>query len=253
MPWATPTLSQVRRIVRDNVTAMVAGAAMVPNNVLRVMADAMAGLASLTLEYIDWLAKQLLPDTSETEWLDRHGQIWLTNSDGTKGRKQATLPMGAVLVTGTNGTPIPVGSTLISIGGIPFQTLQEGTISGGQTPFIVQAMTGGVDSNVDAGMLMNWAPALPGVDLQVTVDDHAITGGLDKETDDDLRARVLFRIQQPPMGGDKDDYELWALSIPGVTRAWAAPLEMGMGTVTLRFMMDTLRATNDGFPLQQDI
>jgi len=39
------------------------------------MADANAGLGYLTLLYIDWLAKQLLPDTAETEWLDRRGVI----------------------------------------------------------------------------------------------------------------------------------------------------------------------------------
>ena len=47
-------------------------------------------LCHLTLQYIDWLSLQLLPDTAETEWLDRHGQIWLVNADGTTGRKMAS-------------------------------------------------------------------------------------------------------------------------------------------------------------------
>jgi uncharacterized phage protein gp47/JayE len=64
---------------------------------------------------------------------------------------------------------------------------------------------------------------------------------------------VLLRIQQPPQGGDQTDYEQWALAVPGVTRAWCAPLEMGIGTVTVRFMCDDLRASNNGFPLLQDI
>jgi len=56
------------------------------------------------------------------------------------------------------------------------------------------------------------------------------------------------------MGGDKTDYEAWALAVEGVTRAWSYPLEMGIGTVTVRFMCDVLRAEeNDGFPLQEDI
>jgi uncharacterized phage protein gp47/JayE len=67
-----------------------------------------------------------------------------------------------------------------------------------------------------------------------------------------LRARILQRIRQPSMGGDQSDYATWALAVPGVTRAWAA-VEQGVGTITVRFMMDDLRASNDGFPLSSDI
>ena len=56
MPWSTPTLRKVREMVRDDITASLYGAAFFGNNVLRVMADAMAGLAHHVLRYIDWLA-----------------------------------------------------------------------------------------------------------------------------------------------------------------------------------------------------
>jgi uncharacterized phage protein gp47/JayE len=69
---------------------------------------------------------------------------------------------------------------------------------------------------------------------------------------DDLRARVLHRIQNPPMGGAQADYVTWALAVPGVTRAWAAP-EQGPGTMTVRFLMDELRADDDGWPLPSDV
>ena len=83
-----------------------------PNSVLRVLSDAQGGLCHLTLQYIDWLALQLLPDTAETEWLDRHGQIWLVNSDGTIGRKQATFASGIVTFTGLDGSVVPIGTQL---------------------------------------------------------------------------------------------------------------------------------------------
>src|SRR5215471_18672447 len=104
MPWSTPTLRDVRALVRDAVNASLPGAdATVPNSVLRVLSDNQGALCHLTLQYIDWLALQLLPDTAETEWLDRHGQIWLVNSDGTTGRKVPTLASGTVTFTGTLG------------------------------------------------------------------------------------------------------------------------------------------------------
>ena len=79
-----------------------------------------------------------------------------------------------------------------------------------------------------------------------------MTGGVDTENDDDLRARILHRIQNPPMGGAVADYVTWALAVPGVTRAWAA-VEQGIGTITVRFLMDELRADDDGWPQPQDV
>src|SRR5215831_21162230 len=113
MPWSTPTLKDVRSQVRDLIRGQLPGAdASVPNSVLRVMSDNQGALCHLTLQYIDWLSLQLLPDTSESEWLDRHGQIWLVNADGSKGRKQATFASGTASFTGVNGTPVPLGLQL---------------------------------------------------------------------------------------------------------------------------------------------
>src|SRR5215204_6111505 len=114
MPWTTPTLREVRSLVRDSIRSSLPGAdASVPNSVLRVMSDNQGALCHLTLQYIDWLALQFLPDTAETEWIDRHGNIWLVNADGTTGRKMATLAVGSATFTGTNGTIIPVATELV--------------------------------------------------------------------------------------------------------------------------------------------
>jgi uncharacterized phage protein gp47/JayE len=252
MPWSTPTLKDVRKLARDNVTALVHGASMVPNNVLRVMSDVMAGLARLVLEYIDWLSKQLLPDTAETEWLDRHGQIWLHNADGTKGRKLPAVASGSGLCTGIAGTVVPLGSELASEAlAAGYETLEQVILGTGTTAVTIRALDGGTAGNLDAGTTLQFVEPLDGLDGTVTV--VTMTGGTEEESDDDLRARVLLRIQEPPMGGDAIDYVQWALQVPGVTRAWAYPLEMGIGTVTVRFMMDMLRVDNDGFPFPEDV
>ena len=103
MPWSTPTLRDVRSLVRDAVNASLPGAdANVPNSVLRVLSDNQGALCHLTLQYVDWLSLQLLPDTAETEWLDRHGDIWLVNADGSTGRKMATLASGTASFQGVH-------------------------------------------------------------------------------------------------------------------------------------------------------
>src|SRR5215475_8415449 len=118
MPWSTPTLRDVRSMVRDAIRGSLPGAdASVPNSVLRVLSDAMGALCHLALQYVDWLALQLLPDTAETEWLDRHGHIWLTNADGSTGRKLATQAVGSANFV-SSGLPITVPSgTLLVYGG----------------------------------------------------------------------------------------------------------------------------------------
>jgi uncharacterized phage protein gp47/JayE len=250
MPWTTPTLSAVRVLSRDYVSAALNGAALVGNSVLRVMSDCMGGLAHLTLQYIDWLANQLLPDTAEQEWLDRHGQIWLTNADGSKGRKQATFASGNVNFTGTSGTDLPAGSQMSgSAGGVIYQTTEDITIGAGPTEGPVVCLTAGTVGNQDDGAQLNMINPPFGVDDTATV--VVLENGVDTETDPQLRSRVLLRIQQPPMGGATSDYILWAEAVPGVTRAWAAP-EMGVGTMTVRFLMDDLRASDDGWPGSAD-
>jgi len=250
MPWSTPTLRKTREMVRDEITSALSGAAFIGNNVLRVMADAMAGLAHLTLRYIDWLSRQLLPDTAETEWLDRHGNIWLTNADGSTGRKQATYAFGTVTFTGIPDTVVPKATQLTG-NGIGYETTEEMFIGsdGGPTECSVRALDPGLAGN--APLRMAFDTPIAGVDGQATVVN--LDGGTDAETDAELRMRVLERIQAPPMGGDKEDYVNWTLRVPGVTRAWSFPLEMGIGTCTVRFMMDDLRAGQEGFPNADDV
>jgi uncharacterized phage protein gp47/JayE len=252
MPWQTPSLRQVREMVRDDITSALSGAVLVGNSVLRVMSDANAGLAHLTLRYIDWLSRQLLPDTAETEWLDRHGNIWLTNADHSTGRKVATVATGSINITGTPGTIVPIATQLTSGVGINYETTEQVMIGSGATvPVDIRAIDPGADGNLDPGDIISVTTGISGLDGTATV--VLLTGGTDTESDEDLRIRVLNRIRQPPMGGDANDYVQWTLAVAGVTRAWCAPLEMGIGTVTVRFMCDDLRATQGGFPTEADI
>jgi uncharacterized phage protein gp47/JayE len=254
MPWQTPPLRDVRAAVRDYIRGSLPGAdASIPNSVLRVMSDVQGATCHLTLQYLDWLALQLMPDTAEQEWLDRFGNIWLVNSDGTTGRKLATLAQGQVTLTGGTGIIAPQAMQLSrGVGGgetVLYETLVQATVSG-SADVAVRAIDNGSIGNADAGDILQVINPPPGLDAGATV--IVMEGGTDDETDDELRARVLRRIRNPPMGGDTADYIAWALAVPGVTRAWAN-VEQGIGTMTVRFMMDDLRAANDGFPEPDDV
>jgi uncharacterized phage protein gp47/JayE len=102
-------------------------------------------------------------------------------------------------------------------------------------------------TNTDAGALISIASPIVGINSNGTT--GLCAGGADAETQDQLRTRMLLEYREPPQGGAKNDYVIWALQVPSVTRAWCAPLALGPGTVSVYFMMD---GQGDGFPDGRD-
>jgi uncharacterized phage protein gp47/JayE len=190
-----------------------------------------------------------MPDTAETEWLDRHATIWLVNSDGSVGRKMATYASGTVAIAGNTGVILPSG-TIVSIGALDYQTLEQVTLN---IAMPVNVSTRALDPGSAGNQETNTPVLISGIDGTDGGFVVEMIGGTDTETDDQLRNRVLLRIRQPPMGGAASDYVHWALAVPGCTRAWVYPQEQGIGTVAVRVMFDDLRADNGGFPTDDDV
>ena len=249
--WTTPTLLSVRQQNRDYVTGKL-GYQLVANSPESVLSDAAGGNAHLNLQYLDWQANQLLPDTCEKQFLDRWGNIFLVNADGSRGRKLATYAAGTAQITAIAITVLPAGSIFLA-GNVSYQTSAAVTLGVGVNTIALRALTAGTVGNLAAGTALSMAVAVVGISGSAGVVITTMTGGADEESDDELRVRVLARIQQPPMGGCAYDYVAWALQVAGVTRAWCSPKEMGPGTVTVRIMCDDLRASNGGLPTADDL
>lgn len=58
------------------------------------------------------------------------------------------------------------------------------------------------------------------------------------ETHAELLDRLLSVIRQPPAGGNRNDYEQWALSIDNVSAAFCFPIAQGPGTVDVVILSD---------------
>lgn len=58
------------------------------------------------------------------------------------------------------------------------------------------------------------------------------------ETDAELLARLLNNIRKPPAGGNKNDYEQWALAVDYVAKAWCFPMAQGLNTVDVVILAD---------------
>jgi uncharacterized phage protein gp47/JayE len=247
MSFNVLTLAEARKIARDYVVGKLQGSARAPGNSrLRVLSDNNAGFAQLVLLYVKWLSLQFLPDKCEADWLLRHANIWLS------GAKAATYAQGTLTLTGLAGVSVPIYTRILGpLTGVEYETQTNFTLGSGPTVVSAVALTAGKAGNADPGTAFQLSGALANVDGTVIV--VTMEGGTDAEATEDLRARVLFRIQKPPMGGDADDYVAWAKEFPGVTRAWASPQEMGIGTMTVRVMMDDLRAGTGGLPTTDDL
>lgn len=249
MSFSVPSLSEMRALARDTIASKFKLGALLPNSRARFLADANAALAHLCIKYISWIADQIFPDKAGEEWLrGRHAKIWLG------GAKAATFASGSVAFSGVAGSKVPARTRFAStISGDlrSYETTEAGVLGAGPTPIKAIALEAGKSSNLEPGTVLSLTSSLEGVEASIEV--LTLDGGIDAEATEDLRVRVLQRIRNPPMGGDAEDYAAWALSVPGVTRAWCAPLEMGIGTVSLRVMMDEVRAPIGGFPTPFDL
>lgn len=110
-------------------------------------------------------------------------------------------------------------------------------ITGGSITGTVIAVDVGAGTNTEDGDILTLVGAITGIDSQVTV-VSTDTEGEDSETDDSYRARLLARVRQAPHGGNANDYIQWALAVPGITRAWVLPDQLGAGTVLVYVVED---------------
>jgi uncharacterized phage protein gp47/JayE len=183
--------------------------------------------------YISYLSKQLFPMTAETEYLDRQSAWWGIF------RKGAAKALGSVTFTGLADSEVPAGALLTSSEGHRYMTLEGGRLNeGGELTLPIRAELGSKASDLKPGVKLSLISPYSGVTTEATVGAEGVTGGAEAETDKELRARLLERVQEPPQGGTAHDYEAWAKAVPGVTRAWAYGGRLGPGTVSVAFVCD---------------
>lgn len=245
MTFVRPTLTELVTRAQDDIDARLPGAdSRLRRSAVGVLATTHAGAVHGLYGYLDYLARQILPDTAEAAELERHAAIWGVT------RKVATLATGPATATGVNGSVIPAGTVLQRAGGLEYVTQAEATISAGTATLTLAAAVAGVEAVAAAGTTLTFVSPVAGVAAQVVVATGGLIGGAAAEADDLLRERLLARIRQAPEGGASHDYRNWSLQVPEVTRVWVFPGWMGAGTVGIAFMMD---GRDDPIPLEADV
>jgi uncharacterized phage protein gp47/JayE len=235
MAFQRPTLTDlVSRIEADLISRLEIVTTVLRRAVVRIFARVVAGAAHGLHGHIAWAAKQILVSTADGENLDLHG------ADFGLARKAATFAEGNVTFTGNNGIGIAAGTRLRRQDGIEYQTNVSGIISGGVVTIATSASQFGALGNADAGVQLTIISAIAGISSSCVVAGGGISNGVDAESDDSYRQRILARKQNPPQGGSKSDYERWAREVSGVTRVFPIGNFPSAGDVTILFVMDGL-------------
>jgi len=198
-------------------------------SVLYVTTRVLGGALHTAYRTIQKLAINVLPDTAAEAYLLRWASIFgLVREAGTQSTGQATA-------TGTNGSTVPAGAVLIHAStGVRYTVDAAVMVSSGTAVLALTAEDVGVDGDLPTteGLEFESPPAGLDVDASVTT---ALSGGVNQETIEELRTRLLQRIREVPQGGASADYVKWATeALPQINYAWPVGGENGPGTVVVR-------------------
>lgn len=234
MAYTIPTFDELRTGLLRDLKNLLPDAATDEDSDLYVRATMLASALEGLYQHQLWIARQLLPDTADDEYVVRHALLRGLSL------KAATKAAGTLVCTGEVDAAIPAGQAVThAASGQVFVTTVAGQIGAGGTATVpCEAATAGAMADL-AGASVLFVAAPAGVQSQAVV---TISGGSDTETIASLLARLLEYMRSPPGGGSAADYVRWALSVEGVTGAWCFPGRRGTGTV------DVACVTSEGLP-----
>lgn len=233
MSFNRPTLPDIISRIETDYTSRLGIQEPARASFVRAQSRAFAGAVHGLYGYLDFIAQQALPDTAVDEYLERWCSIFGIY------RIPATFASGNITITGISGNIVPAGTILQTADQIQYETTTDATLASGTATASVVALDAGAVGNQIAGFSLSFQSPVAGVNSSAVVAVGGLTGGSDQETVESLRLRLIARIQTPPQGGNVADYMNWAQEAhPDVTRVWVAPLEMGAGSVTVRFVTD---------------
>nr|VFK18121.1 MAG: Uncharacterized phage protein gp47/JayE [Candidatus Kentron sp. LPFa] len=196
--------------------------------------------------YLDWIDAQCSPLTCELARL--HDWAALYGVD----RLAATKAAGDCLATGAAGSTLLADAELRGTNGLDYGVSSATTLGAGTTAVAVVCLTDGSAGNLPAGQTLTLIDPAPGVDNTLAVAAAGLTGGAPEESVDAWRLRVAEEwrvvVTRGARSGKPDDYRYWARSAhPSVTTALVQPHLLGVGTLVVRPLCDTL---TDRLPTQ---
>lgn len=225
MPFSTPDFAALVDKQKQELAGLNPALSLQDDDDEVIRAHGVAAVVEGAYQHQQWVLRQLFPQTAEKEFLDYHAE----KADLT--RKQAVAATGSIQITGTEGAELSIGSAIVR-NGYTWLTTSLATIDNTESATVnAVATTAGNAGNLTENTPVTLASAPSGIQSQALA--LIMSGGAEEEGDNDLRARILFTLQNPEGNGTKADYIRWASAVSGVSSIYVYSRRRGLGTVDL--------------------
>lgn len=144
-------------------------------------------------------------------------------------RKIGSKSTGSITVAGLQGEIIDNGTIITTSNGLKYQVLNDVVLSDIDNILHVEALEIGSKYNLLANTIFNLLETNSNITSLTNLANFS--GGIDVESDEDLRERFKKIVNNPTTSGNKAHYQMWALECQGVGKAMVYPLHEGNGTV----------------------
>lgn len=212
-----PTIADIKdRIVTDLNDKLNQTTPSLPKAFNRVLAGALAGLIVLLYQSINWVYRQIFPDTADLAALKLLGALVDVE------QQTAIAWVGTADVPGVESYAVPTGTLFRSSSNIIYKVTTSGTVTSGVASVGLTAQTSGDAGNITDGTELSIVS--PDTNLDGTATITATTSsGDDAEDADSFRVRVSNAYKKRRTGGAPADYEAWGLEAPNFD--WISPLD----------------------------
>ena len=188
---------------------------------------------------LEWFKRQMFPSTATGKYLDYHAKergLSRRNGNCSSGYVRFILPAPI-----STDVTIPSGTLLTTLGKNPlrFVTTEKGVIRAGESFVTVHTVAekSGKSYNVPANSICAGITSIKYIsEIKNPV---PMTGGTDRESDEELRARLLYLYRNQNNGTNIAYYKSLAESVEGVYSAGVVPRNRGVGTVDIFIAKDT--------------
>ena len=150
-------------------------------------------------------------------------------------RKSGIKARGIVRIYGPDDTVIPRNSILTTNTGLKFLVIRQDYIKDGYIDIAIEASEAGEIYNIEADEL--WLTSISDgenvIEVNRVENNSKFLGGIEIESDDQLRERILEQARNPATAGNEQDYRNWCKEVDGVFNVTVRPRWNGPNTVKL--------------------
>lgn len=212
---------------------------LLPKSFIVILSKVLSVIFVLPYKVCGWFYLQLFPDTASFDRVNVMGislqplvKLGVNIGVGVPTSGQAWEGLVSVTVV-TEGQAITAGTQLKSdVTGLMYVVSETVTTEGQSVNVPVYCVQSGSSGNLAQGDEIKFVSPL-GFIAQDAVVASTTKEGLDEETADHYRARVMNRYSTQPQGGALSDYRIWSYDAPGVLQIYPYNGEDSPGDVEI--------------------